>query len=143
MIVPDVNLLVYAYNEDAPDHMKARRWWEDALGGTETVGLAWVVCLGFLRLMTSRRVLLRPWSSLEVIGFIRSWLVRSQVELLQPGPRHLDILQSFAQGGVLSSDLATDAHIAALAMEHQAVVHSGDADFGRFPGIRFSNPLAR
>lgn len=142
MIVPDVNLLVYAYNADAPGHLTARRWWEDRLSGTETVGLAWVVVLGYVRLMTSRKVLLRPWSPVEVIGHVRAWLERPQVQVLQPGPRHLDILQGFAERQILSGDLTTDAHLAALAIEHQAIVHSNDGDFDRFPGVNRRNPLA-
>jgi predicted nucleic acid-binding protein len=63
------------------------------------------------------------------------------VLILQPGPRHFAILSSFCEAGVLQSALLTDAHIAALAIENQAVVHSNDSDFSRFAGLRWSNPL--
>lgn len=142
MILPDLNLLVYAYNRDIPQHRQAKAWWEAALSGTETVGIPWAVCLGFLRLVTNRRVMEQPWPPEHALQVIRSWLERAQVQILQPGPRHLDILEGFAAGKLLSSNLSTDAHLAALAVEFQAVVHSNDADFDRFPGVRRVNPLA-
>jgi toxin-antitoxin system PIN domain toxin len=141
MIVPDINLLVYAYNSDAPLHRRARAWWEDALSSTQSVGLPWAVCLGFVRLMTSRVVLLEPMSAAEALENVRSWLETPQADIVQPGPRHLDILDSFARAGVLASGLMTDAHVAALAIELQAEVHSNDNDFSRFPGLRWRNPL--
>ena len=141
MIIPDVNILVYAYNQDAPHHEVARQWWEDTLSATDSVGLTWVTCLGYLRLTTNRRVLLYPWSPAEAIDHIRSWLARPQVQLLQAGPRHLDILAGFATAGVLSSELSTDAHLAAIALEYQGTIYSNDADFGRFPGVRHRNPV--
>ena len=76
MIVPDINLLVYAYNSDAPDHERARTWWEASLSAPQPVGLAWAVMLGYLRLMTSRSVLIDPFLPAEAIGHIRSWLAR-------------------------------------------------------------------
>lgn len=142
MIIPDINILIYAYTADAPNHVQARRWWEDTLSGVETIGVPWVVCLGFLRLMTSRSVLIDPWPALDVIIIIREWLSRPQTQILQPGSRHLDILESFAAQHVLTSHLATDAHLAALAVEQQATICSNDSDFDRFPGVRRRNPLA-
>jgi len=142
MIIPDINLLVYAYNSDAPGHDRAVKWWEDAMSSQDTVGLPWVVCLGFIRLMTSRHVLVAPWDATEVLGQVRKWMSRPSTQILQPGPRHLEILESFARERVFSSDLTTDAHLAALAIEHQAELHSNDGDFDRFPGLRCRNPLA-
>jgi uncharacterized protein len=141
MILPDLNLLVYAYNSDAPMHRRAKEWWEFCLSDRRPVGLAWLVMLGYLRLMTSRSVLLDPFSVREVIGHIRSWLERPQVEILQPGPRHLDLLESLMQDARASGSLATDLHLAALAIEHRAELCSNDADFSRFPGLSWTNPL--
>ena len=142
MILPDVSLLVYAYNSDAPHHKRASSWWEEALSGTVQVGLPWVVCLGFIRLMTNRSVLIEPLTAAEALNHVRDWIATTQADIVQPGPRHLDILGSFASAGVLASNLTTDAHIAALAIELQAEVHSNDTDFARFPGLRWINPLA-
>ena len=141
MIVPDINLVVYAYNEDAPQHARARLWWEDCLSGTEPVGLSWVLVLGFVRLMSNRRVLVRPMSGPEAIGQCRSWLERPQVRTILPGPTHLDILYGLLAGPG-GPNLVTDAHFAALAIEHQAVLHSNDTDFGRFSGLAWRNPVA-
>ena len=141
MIIPDINLLVYAYNSDAPEHRKARSWLEALLSETTTVGLPWAVLLGFLRVMTSRRILIDPLPPLVAIAHIRSWLERPQTEIVQPGPRHLDILEELTKVSRVASELTTDLHLAALAIENQAELHSNDSDFGRFSGLRWVNPL--
>jgi len=142
MIVPDINLLVYAYNTDAPHHLEARSWWEACLSGTRTVGIPWVVMLGFVRIMSSRAVLLDPMTAAEALGHVLSWLERPQAQILVPGPRHLEILATIMNATGATGRLITDAHLAALAIESQAEVHSNDADFSRFPGLRWRNPLA-
>ena len=141
MILPDVNLLVYAYNTDAPLHQQARRWWESCLDGSQPVAIAWVVALGFVRLMTSRAVMQWPMAMDVALSQLGRWLEHPSVLILQPGPRHFAILSSFCETGVLQSALLTDAHIAALAIENQAMVHSNDTDFNRFAGLRWHNPL--
>jgi toxin-antitoxin system PIN domain toxin len=141
MILPDINLLIYAYNSDAPGHRRAKAWWEECLSGRRPVGLPWAVLLGYLRLMTSRSVLVDPLSSEAAIGHIRSWLERPQTQILQPGPRHLELLDSLMRDSRAAGSLTTDAHLAALAIEHQAELHSNDTDFSRFPGLRWTNPL--
>ena len=142
MIVPDVNLLVFAYNSDAPRHERARRWLEEALSGREPVGLAWAVLLGFVRLMTHPAVLERPMDAGEALGHVRSWLARPNALVLQPGPRHLDLLDALLEEAGAAAALTTDAHLAALAIENNAVLHSNDADFARFGGLRRRDPLA-
>ena len=141
MILPDLNLLVYAYNSDAPGHRRAKVWWESCLSETRPVGLPWVVILGYLRLTTSRRVLVDPFTTPEALGHIRSWLERPQVQILQPGSRHLDLIDSLLQDAQAAGDLTTDVHLAALAIEHQAELNTNDGDFSRFPGLRWTNPL--
>ena len=141
MILPDVNLLVYAYNEDAPHHAAAKVWWEDCLSGTEPLALAWVVMLGFVRLMSNRRVLVRPMAAAEAVEHCRSWLLQPNVRILLPGPAHMDVLAGLLAGHV-GSNLVTDAHLAALAIEHQAELHSNDTDFARFSGLAWRNPVA-
>lgn len=141
MILPDLNLLVYAYNSDAPDHDAARKWWEDTLSDTEPVALPWVVSLGFLRLMTGRSIVVEPLTATEAIGHVRSWLARPQVQVLNPGPRHVDLLEQLAEQAHQAGNLTTDLHLAALAIEHGAELHSNDRDFARFHGLRWINPL--
>jgi toxin-antitoxin system PIN domain toxin len=141
MIVPDINLLVYAYNSDAPDHRRAQAWWEACLTEDRLIGLPWAVILGYLRLMTNRSVLVDPFTAQEAIGHVRSWLERPQVQILQPGPRHLELLADLMRDARAPRNLTTDVHLAALAIEHQAELHSNDGDFSWFPGLRRSNPL--
>lgn len=143
MIVPDINLLVYAYNSDAPDHLEARQWWESCLSEPKAVGIAWAVVLGFVRIMTSRVVLTDPMVPATALAHVRSWLERPQAQVLVPGPRHLEILSQIMEDAQASGRLTTDAHLAALAIETQAELHSNDTDFSRFPGLRWRNPLAR
>ena len=142
MIVPDINLLIYAYNSDAAHHSQARAWWETLLNGRDPVGIPWVVSLGFVRLMTHPAVLLTPLEPRIAVNHVRTWLGRPQVEVLAPGPRHLEILDLLFRAVGVAASLTTDAHIAALAIECQGEVHSSDADFGRFPGLRWHNPLS-
>jgi toxin-antitoxin system PIN domain toxin len=141
MILPDINLLVYSYNSDAPGHQRAKAWWETSLSEDRLIGLPWAVILGYLRLMTSRSVLTEPFTPQEAIGHIRSWLERPQVQILQPGPRHLELLDSLAKEAGAAGSLTTDIHLAALAIEHQAELQTNDGDFKRFSGLRWSNPL--
>ncbi len=142
MIIPDINLLAYAYNTDGPHHDKAREWWECCLSERQTVGIPWVVALGFVRIMTSRVVLTDPMAPLEALDHVQSWLERPQAHLLVPGPRHLEILTEIIHAARASGRLTTDAHLAAMAIESQAELHSNDADFSRFPGLRWINPLS-
>lgn len=142
MIIPDINLLVYAYNSDAPFHNESRMWLEHCLSGRTTVGLAWVVILGFVRIMTSSAVLTSPMTPAEAIGRAQSWLARPQSQIIVPGPRHLEILEEIMGSGRASGRLTTDAHLAALAIETQSELHSNDVDFARFSGLRWINPLA-
>ena len=141
MIIPDINLIVYAYNEDSPFHAAAKAWWEECLSGTEPVGVAWAVVLGFVRLMSNRRVLARPMSAREATEQCRLWLLQPNVRIVLPGPTHMDILGYFV-AGPMGPNLITDAHLAALAVEHQAELHSNDADFSRFSGLTWRNPIA-
>jgi hypothetical protein len=92
--------------------------------------------------VTNRRALLLPILPAVAVGHVRSWLERPQVEIVNPGSRHLDLLDGLASAIGAVGNLATDLHLAALAIEHQAELHSNDADFARFPGLRWRNPLA-
>lgn len=142
MVVPDVNLLVYAYNTESPQHAAARRWWEGCLSGNEPVGLTWTVMLGFARVVSNRRAVAEPMAVEEALAECRRWLGRSNTRILAPGPSHLDVLEHLLRGPAISSSLVTDAHLAALAIEHQAELHSNDSDFARFSGLRWRNPVA-
>lgn len=141
MILPDVNLLIYAYNVSAPHHARAREWWETALSGTGGVALPWAVMLGFVRIGTHPRVFAPPMHHRDAISHVQSWLARPRVRILEPGPRHVDLLEQMLDAAGVAGALTTDAHLAALAIESQCELHSNDADFSRFPGLRWRNPL--
>ena len=141
MIVPDVNLLIHAHNNDSRLHAAARAWWEELLSSTRPVGLAWVAVLGFVRIATHRQILERPLPVAAACAAARSWLAQPYVSVLHPGERHAEILFGLLETLGTAGNLTTDAHLAALAIEHQAELQSTDRDFGRFPGLRWENPL--
>lgn len=141
MILPDINLLVYAYNSDAPLHGPAKRWWEQLLSNQTPVAIPWIVSRGFVRIMTHPRVLERPLEIGIALQRVRSWLEWPSVQIPQPGPRHLDIFEKLLNSVGTGGNLVTDAALAALAIEFQCELCSNDADFSRFPGLRWTNPL--
>lgn len=141
MILPDINLLVYAYNRHAPHHSEARAWWEGLLNGSQAVGIPWAVVCGFVRLMTHPAVLVNPLDPSRALHHVRSWFDQPLVEVLDPGPRHLETLGRLLDAAGVAANLTTDAHLAAIAIEHQCELHSSDTDFARFPGLRWRNPL--
>ena len=142
MIIPDVNLLLYTYDTDSPVHAKARAWWEALLSGSEPIGLPHVVIFGFIRVGTSARAFANPMTPREAAGHVRAWLARPVVQVLETGTQDVEpVLRSLEDLGT-AGNLVTDAQIAAAAVAHDAMVHTSDADFGRFPGLRWFNPLA-
>ena len=141
MIVPDVNLLVYAHNEADPKHSAAVAWWESLLNGTEQIGLPWAVTAGFVRVITNRVSVSNPTTPEQAMDVVEEWFRNPLVRSINPGSRHLTLFRQALTAAGVGGNLVPDAHIAALAMEYQAEVHSADSDFGRFPGLRWRNPL--
>jgi toxin-antitoxin system PIN domain toxin len=141
MIIPDVNLLVYAYDSTSPWNERASKWWVSCLSGSETVGISWVVALGFVRLWTSPKVFANPMPVDLAAGHVESWLNRRVVRIIHPGARHAEILFGYLRAVGRAGNLTTDAHIAALATEYRATIHTSDTDFLRFPGVQWKNPL--
>lgn len=141
MKIVDANLLLYAVNEDAPHHAKAKSWFEEALSGTEAIGFEWTVLLAFLRLSTRTAVFPHPLGLDEAFALIDSWLSQPCSVVVQPTERHLDVLKELLTPFGSAGNLTSDAHLAAVAQEHGAEICSCDADFARFPGLRWSNPL--
>lgn len=146
MIVPDVNLLIYAYTEHANEHEAARRWWETLINGAEEVGIPWIVTVGFVRNMVNPRVFDTHISQVVAFDFVLEWFGHSHVQPLNPGTLHLQFLGETlaATGhtpGVAVANRIPDAHIAALALERDAEVHTNDSGFARYSGLRWRNPL--
>jgi len=141
MIIPDVNILVYAYNPNAAGHAQVRQWWEDTLNQSRPVALPWTTILGFIRVSTHRRILENPMFPAQAIGYVRGWLEMRNVQIITPGEAHAEILFGLLEHLGTAGDLTTDAHLAALAIEYQAELASTDVDFARFPRLRRFNPL--
>ncbi len=142
MIIPDVNLLIHAYNADSPVHDRARAWLEHLMGGPAPVGLPWATALGFIRITTHPRIMATPFVAATACRHVEAWLAQPQVAIVHPGERHAAILFDLLRRLGTAGNLTTDAHLAALAIEYQAELHSTDADFSRFSGLRWRNPLA-
>jgi toxin-antitoxin system PIN domain toxin len=139
--LPDVNLLVYAADRTAAQHKPALRWVEATLSGPETVALAWLVLIGFVRLITNPRVFQDPWDVEKALDAIDGWLAQPAATVVHPTDRHAAVLRDLLAPLGAAGNLTSDAHLAALAIEHGATLYSGDNDFARFSGLRWSNPL--
>ena len=140
MIVPDLNVLIYATDDASPFHAGAREHLDEAMRGTETVGFAPAVTIGFVRIVTNPRIMNAPLRADDAIDIIETWLGRRNVAALHPGGRHYEILRELLDGTGVGGNLVSDAHLAALAIENSATLWSYDSDFARFPGLRWHDP---
>ncbi|MEN3281396.1 MAG: uncharacterized protein V7607_2536 [Solirubrobacteraceae bacterium] len=136
MRIPDVNILLYASDTASSHHAAARRWVESALSATETVGFGIVVLLGFIRIATNPQVMAAPLAFSEAFDQVEEWLAQSPAAVLHPGPRHLVVWRELIEVAGTAGNLTTDAHLAALAIEHGATLASFDGDFHRFGGLK-------
>ena len=142
MIVPDLDLLIFAYNDMSEFHQEARAWWEKLVNGTEAIGILWQVSNGFVRQMANLRVVDRPWTPAQATRTVSEWFGNDHIVALEPGPRYLEILEQILDAAGATTRLVPDATIAALALENGAEVHTNNAkDFQRFPGLLWRNPL--
>lgn len=142
MILVDTNLLIYAIDADSPRHRPARRWLEETLSGTTRVGLAWIVTLAFVRITTRAGIVRNPLSPQAALAYVDSWLEQPLVQTVSPSAKHWPIFRNLTLAAGTAGNLTSDAHLAALAIEHGCAVYSTDNDFKRFPGIEHVNPLA-
>lgn len=142
MIVLDVNLLLYAYDEQAPEHGKARDWLEDLFSGDELVGLPWQTLAAFVRISTYPHQTGQRFSLRQAVLIVDQWLDLPIVRVLNPGEYHWRIYRKTLLDGDARGKLAPDAQLAALTMEYGGVLYTNDRDFARFPGLRWVNPLA-
>jgi uncharacterized protein len=138
----DLNLFVYAYDVDAKRHEPASRWLAGALSGIEPVALPWQVLLGFVRVMTNRHVASPPLEVGEALDIADAWLAQPCTVIVHPTERHPAVLRRMLEAVGVGRNLTMDAHLAALAIEHNAEMCSADSDFARFPGVRWVDPLA-
>ncbi len=142
MILVDANLLLYAANQAAPEHARARDWLDARLNAAPRVGLPWPSLLAFVRLATNPVVVRQPTSLASAWRQVEEWLACQPAWIPLPGAEHSAILRSLLESPGMTSRLVPDAHLAALAIEHGLTVCSTDGDFARFPGLAWRNPLA-
>jgi toxin-antitoxin system PIN domain toxin len=142
VIIPDVNLLLYATIDAFPHHARAKQWWEQAVNSGEQIGLADPAIFGFLRVSTNPRLLTPPLSIEEAVGYVQTWLAQPNIDRAAGGSRHLGTALGLLRVVGTAGNLTTDVQLAALAMELNARVYSNDSDFGRFEGVQWVNPLA-
>ena len=142
MILPDIDLLIHAHDSESSRYDEARHWRDSALAGTEGIGLACPVVLGFIRIATLRGILSNPMSPQDACSRIDEWPSLAHVHLVVPAEGHFDRLRGLLESLGSAGNLTTDAHLAALAIERGYTLCSTDNDFGRFPGLSWRNPLA-
>ncbi len=142
MKLPDVNLLIYSTDESSPHYGLARPWLEQALSGTEEVGFAWLALLGFVRISTNPAAFANPLSLARAFEYVESWLASPVATVVHPSERHAAHLRDLLEPIGTAGNLTSDAHLAALAIEHGAELFSRDTDFARFKGLRWTDPLA-
>jgi toxin-antitoxin system PIN domain toxin len=139
---PDVNVLMYSVNLDAPQHVSAARWLEGAFHDPAGIGFTWNALAGFLRLSTQRRIIPTALPLETALGVVDEWLAHPHARILGPTDRHASLLARLLIGAGRGGNLVSDAHLAAIAIEHGAVLGTFDADFERFAGLRFEHLAA-
>jgi uncharacterized protein len=141
VILLDANLLIYAIDTDSPHHRRVRSWLEEVLSGAMGVILPWISILAFLRITTHPRIMGRPLGLQGALAYVDEWLRHPNVTAVGPSERHWPILRHLLWGSGTAGNLTSDAHLAALAVEHGCTVCSADNDFRRFASVPFFNPL--
>jgi toxin-antitoxin system PIN domain toxin len=141
VIVLDANILLYAYDSASSQYLEARSWIEQEFSGTAAIGLPWQTASAFLRIITNSRLPGERLSLADAVQIVDSWMEQPNVRVLAPGEDHWRLFRQMIVEGQAAGGLVTDAHLAALTIEHGGVLHTSDRDFARFPGLRWTNPL--
>jgi len=142
MKLVDLNILVYAMDESSSRHQAACDWLDETLSGSATVGFAWHVLIGFVRLSTRSSVFAAPLTADESFDVEDGWLQQPCVTLLHPTEHHAGVLRELLAPLGTAGNLTSDAHLAALAIQHGAELCSTDVDFSRFSGVRWVDPVS-
>ncbi len=137
MKLPDTNVLLNAVQGASPYNGSAKEWLEQAFNSAEGIGFAWIVLLGFLRISTRAGIMKHPLPVSDALALMDSWLAHPHARIVHPGDRHSGILGRLLLTAATGGNLTADAHLAALAIEHNAEVGTFDRDFKRFAGLRF------
>ncbi len=137
----DANLLLYAVDRASPFHDRAAEWLTEQLNGPRRVGLPWQSLVAFIRISTHPRASAAPLSPRAALSYVDDWLAPDVAWIPNPGPGHTAILTQLIDTYQLRGNLISDAHLAALAIEHGLTLVSADTDFARFHELRWSNPV--
>ena len=143
MILVDTNIPLYADDSLSEHHEAARAWWDEQLSGSEPVALCWPVLTAFIRIGSNVRLHKRPLTLKEAVDRVQSWLEQPGVRILTPTDHHWAVFQRMLRAGNATANLVSDAHLAALAVEHNCTLASSDMDFARFRGLKWRNPIVR
>jgi hypothetical protein len=141
MRLVDVNVLVCAFREDAPSHDRVKPWLDALVADSALFGLADLVLSGFLRIVTHPKVFTPPTPTAEAVEFVRAMRAQPNCVVVEPGPRHFEIFLDLCERARARGNLIPDAYLAALAIESGSEWITTDADFARFPGLRWSHPM--
>lgn len=141
MVLPDVNVLVYAHREDAPQHVAYREWLEGLANGNESFGLSELVLSGFVRVVTHPKVFSRPSPLGDALAFAAQLRERPNSVPVAPGGRHWDIFAALCAAAGAKGNLIPDAYFAAMAIESGCEWITTDRDYSRFRGLRWRHPL--
>ncbi len=141
MILIDANILLYAEDSLNPLNLKAREWLDKQLSGDLPVCFCWTTINAFLRISTNRRIYTNPLSVSQAANRVQSWIEQSSVKIIHPTDNHWNILRKLIVEDQAPGNLVSDAHLAALAIEHGCVLYSTDSDFSRFQKLKWQNPL--
>jgi uncharacterized protein len=143
MILTDINVLVYAHREDAPDHDRYRTWLEEHINSDRAYGFSDLILSGFLRVVTHPRIFNPPSDLATALAFTD--IIRNQPNAVpvMPGPRHWDIFRNLCEKLRVKGNLIPDAYLAALAIESGSEWITADRDYSRFPDLKWSHPLDR
>lgn len=143
MKIVDTNVLLYAVNSSSTHHKSSMRWLDNALSGADTVGMAWVPLLAFVRLTTKHGLFPSPLRPEDALRQVTEWCGAPGAVVVNPTPRHVDVLRGILAPLGAGGNLVNDAHLAALAVEHKCEIISFDNDFSRFAGVRWREPDQR
>ncbi|WP_420439833.1 type II toxin-antitoxin system VapC family toxin [Candidatus Palauibacter sp.] len=142
MLLPDVNVLIYAHIDGStPEHDAYAKWVTRMATGPEPFALSVLVLSGFIRIVTNARAFDPPSTLDEAFAFVSSLTERPNARIIGPGPEHMGIFERLCRAAGATGKLVADAKHAAVAMEHGCTMVSADADFGRFPELRWQHPL--
>jgi uncharacterized protein len=142
VIAVDANILLYAFFPHYPQHVRAREWLDKQLNGSAQVGLPWICTYAFIRIGSNPRAFDSPQPTSVLWRQVHAWLSLPNVWVPLETARHLDVMGELLRSPSVNGNLVTDAHLAALAIEHGLTVCSADTDFARFTNVRWFNPLA-